>query len=135
MANEGNLTPFKKGQSGNPKGRPRKLISQTIEDLKKMGVEQTNKKEILEVYLMLVNMTITELMEEVKNADQSVLFRTVGKAVLSGKGFDIIEKMLDRSIGRPDQKMDLTTKGKELKFTDEQREKRILELIEKKNAD
>ena len=25
MANEQNLTPFKKGQSGNPKGRPKKL--------------------------------------------------------------------------------------------------------------
>ena len=130
-----NLKPIKKGEVRNPHGRPRKLISNTIKDLEARGVKKTSKDEILDVYLRIMNMEIDELQKEVKDNKQTVLFRIVGKAVLSGKGFDIIEKMLDRSIGRPDQKMDHTTKGKEIKFSDGEREKRIIELLKKRDAD
>jgi hypothetical protein len=35
------------------------------------------------------------------------LIRIVGKKILSEKGFDIIEKMLDRSLGKPNQSIDI----------------------------
>ena len=101
-----NLEPFKKGESGNPKGRPRKLISETIKELEAEGVQQTTTTEIKAVYLMLINLTIPELENRVKDSKQSALVRIVGKAILSGKGFEIIERMLDRSIGRPNQTID-----------------------------
>ena len=103
--------PFKKGQSGNPNGRPRKLISETIKELEAEGVKQTTTTEIKAVYLMLINLTIPELETRVKDSKQSALVRIVGKAILSGKGFEIIERMLDRSIGKAQQSIDHTTKG------------------------
>jgi len=97
-----NLKPYKKGETGNPNGAPRKLVSDTIASLENMGIKKTTKKEIQTVYLMLINLTIPELELYVKDVNQSALVRIVGKAILSGKGFEIIEKVLDRSIGRPD---------------------------------
>lgn len=98
-----NLRPIKKGEVRNPKGRPRKSINSTLVDLEARGIKKTNKEDILETYLRVMNMTMDELGSEVKDSNQTVLFRIVGKAVLSGKGFDIIEKMLDRSIGKVKQ--------------------------------
>jgi hypothetical protein len=59
-------------------------------------------------------MSIPTLEEKVKDTDQSALVRIVGKAILSGKGFDIVERMLDRSIGRAQQSIDHTTDGEKL---------------------
>jgi hypothetical protein len=109
-----NLKPFKKGQTGNPNGRPRKLISQTINELKAEGVVETSTTEIKAVYLMLINLTIPELEQRVKDSKQSALVRIVGKAILSNKGYEIIEKMLDRAIGKAENKIDHTTNGKEM---------------------
>lgn len=104
-----NVIPYKwkKGQSGNPNGRPRKLVSETIKRLEEDGVHAVSKKEIQEVYLRLINLTMPELTKEVNDSKQSALVRIVGKAILSKKGFDIIEKMLDRSIGKVQQDIGL----------------------------
>ena len=41
------------------------------------------------------------LKEYITKKDIPMLVRILAKAMLSGKGFEIVEKMLDRSIGRP----------------------------------
>jgi len=112
-ANKGieNLIPFKKGQSGNPKGAPRKLVSDTNKELEAEGVKETSSAEIKSCYLRLINLTIPELEERVKDRQQSALVRIVGKAILSGKGFEIIDKMMDRAIGRAHQTMEATVNG------------------------
>ena len=102
--------PFEKGQSGNANGRPRKLISETIKELEAEGVQQTTTTEIKAVYLMLINLTIPELENRVKDSKQSALVRIVGKAILSGKGFEIIERMLDRTLGKPTQPIEADIK-------------------------
>ena len=93
----------KNPQNINKSGANRKMVSSVIKDLKEVGVEETTSVEIKAVYLMLVNLTIAEIEEKVKDDNQPALVRIVGKEVLSGKGFDIIEKMLDRAIGKAQQ--------------------------------
>jgi hypothetical protein len=113
---EDNLVPFKKGKDSrrNMSGRPRKLISQTIKDLKEAGVKETTSVEIKAVYLMLINLTKKDLQDKMADPDQSILVRTVADAIINGKGFEIIEKMLDRSIGKAQDKVDITSGGEKV---------------------
>lgn len=102
-----------KGETRNPNGRPRKLVGDVIKDLEEAGVKPATKTEIQDCYLRLINLEMQEIEARVKDVKQPALVRIVGKAILSGKGFEIIEKMLDRSIGKAEQKMEvdvLTTK-------------------------
>ena len=109
MPNRENIEPhkWKKGQSGNPKGRPRLLVSSVIEQMKNKGVESISQYDIKATFLMLLNLEIPELESMVKDKDQPVLVRIVGKEMLGGKGFDVIEKMLDRAIGKSEENIKL----------------------------
>ena len=101
----------KNPQNINRNGRPRKLITDVIAQLEEQGIKPATKPDIQDIYMRLINVEIPELEQIVKDQTQPVLVRIVGKNVLSGKGFDIIEKMLDRSIGKAEQKTDITTGG------------------------
>lgn len=111
MPNRENIKPhqWEKGQSGNPKGRPRLLVSSVIEQMKNKGVESVSQSDVKETFLMLINLELLEIKELVKDERQPAIVRIVGKEMLSGKGFNIIERMLDRALGKPDSKIDLTS--------------------------
>ena len=112
LSGKDNVNGFQKNpQNINRNGRPRKMIADVIAELEKQGIKAATKSDILDIYMRLINIEIPELEKIVKDEEQPVLVRIVGKNVLSGKGFDIIEKMLDRSIGKAEQKTDITTGG------------------------
>ena len=112
LSGKDNVNGFQKNpQNINRKGRPRKMITDVIAELEKQGIKAATKSDILDIYMRLINMEIQELEQIVKDPTQPVLVRIVGKNILSGKGFDTIEKMLDRSIGKAEQKTDITTGG------------------------
>jgi len=85
-----NLRPFKKGQSGNPKGRPK------LPDLREACA------------LILADE------KEGKTALQAVLMALRAKAV---KG-DVraAQELLDRAYGKAQQKTDITTNGKDIQL-------------------
>ena len=112
LSGKDNVNGFQKNpQNINRNGRPRKMVADVIAELEKQGIKAATKSDILDIYMRLINMEIQELEQIVKDTTQPVLVRIVGKNILSGKGFDIIEKMLDRSIGKAEQKTDITTGG------------------------
>ena len=115
-----NLIPIKKGERLNPNGRPRKLITDVIKQLEELGIKPATKPDIQDIYMRLINVEIPELEQIVKDSTQPVLVRIVGKSVLSGKGFDIIEKMLDRSIGKAMNSIDLNANVQSTNFTREE---------------
>ena len=109
---------FKKGQSGNVNGRPPKTISQINKDLIKMGYKVVTKREIIEASLFIISLP-TKLVQSIANGegdkkDYPFYYPRVAQELLSDKGHEIIEKILDRSFGKAKQSTDITTKGKSL---------------------
>ena len=110
----GEIHLLEKGETANPNGRPRKTINSVNKELEEQGIKPATANEIKDIYLRLINMEIAELKKLVEDLKQPALIRIVGKKILSDKGFDIIDKMLDRAIGKAQQAVDVTTNGKEL---------------------
>lgn len=105
--NEQNLKPYKKGQSGNPKGRPKKYVL----TLKKEGYKLT---EINDTIQAMVSMNIEELKKVYENDNSTILEKTVAAALRNGlkKGqLESIETLLNRVYGKPKEKVDITTQG------------------------
>ena len=99
----------------NRKGRPRRLVSSIIQDLKEKGIVQVKAIDIVEAFEMLFNLESKEIAEIANNDKNPYFIRRVAKEMLSGKGFDIIERMIDRVHGKPKQSTELTGKdGKDL---------------------
>jgi ribosome assembly protein YihI (activator of Der GTPase) len=102
-----------KFQKGNKYGnrfsatnQPQKKRSNPINAVVK---EFTKENEIPKVddvrrmYLSIMTMPKKKIEELFNNEDQPVLVRVVARAILSKNGFDYIEKMLDRTFGKPTQ--------------------------------
>lgn len=103
---------FKKGQSGNPKGRARKFIS----TLKEQGYKQS---EIIDCQLVMLSMTVEELTKVWENPNATVLEKAVASAIRNDikKGkLDSIEVMLSRAYGRPVARQELSGAGGEPLF-------------------
>lgn len=105
--NPSKLTPFKPGQSGNPNGRPRKLVSTLISEMNAVGVEPLKASQIMDAYETLFNMTIKEITEKALDNDQPIFIRIIAKAMLSNKGSEMLDKMMDRAHGRSKQSLDI----------------------------
>ena len=100
----------------NRKGRPRRLVSSIIQDLKEKGIVQVKATDIIEAFEMLFNLESKEIAEIANNDKNPYFIRRVAKEMLSGKGFDIIERMIDRVHGKPKQATEITGRdGKDLK--------------------
>jgi hypothetical protein len=101
------LIPFKKGQSGNPKGRPKKYVL----SLKTEGYKMT---EINDTIQAMVGMNIDELKKTLENDKATILEKTVAAALRKGllKGdLNNIETLMNRVYGKPKEKVDITTNG------------------------
>ncbi len=98
MANNDNLKPaWKKGESGNPNGRPRKFVS----TLKSMGYKNS---EVADSIQSMLAMTLDELKEVYQNPLSTVLEKTVAGAIKKSieKGdLNSIEVLLSRVFGKP----------------------------------
>lgn len=85
----------------------RRLIGTVNQELQRSGFKEATRAEITSLYLRLMQLPLTELTDAVKDETNPIIIRVVGKAILSGKGFEIIEKILDRTLGKSTQPIEL----------------------------
>lgn len=103
----GKLKIWEKGESGNPKGRPKKPVLQ-------MKVEGYKLHEINDTIQAMCSMDLEQLRRIWENPKSTVLERTIAAALRKGieKGsLSNVETLLDRVYGKPKENMDITTKG------------------------
>jgi hypothetical protein len=98
----------------NKTGANRRLVSTVLKELEDKGVEQATAAQIKSSYLAFINLTKNELNEIQLDESQPMINRIVAKAILGNKGFEVIAQMLDRAIGKPENKTDLTSKGEKI---------------------
>lgn len=103
-----NIKPrWKKGESGNPNGRPKKPVLQ-------MRVQGYKLAEINDTIQAMCSMDIQQLTEIWQNPKSTVLEKTIASALRKGieKGnLQSVETLLNRVYGKPKEQMDITTNG------------------------
>lgn len=118
MANEQNLRPFKPGQSGNPKGRPKSRVPEQL--VKIFGSKARAKKfyslsavEIDEWEAAILTFSANDLKLLAKWEDAPAYPKGLAIAVLSdmknGKT-TTLDKLRERQYGKPTQRMEVTGK-------------------------
>ncbi len=105
MANKlDNLTPFKKGQSGNPKGSKKT----TVTLLKQQGL---NKNDIYNAIVNMIGLTKDEL-KKIRDDKNSEVYKVViaGAIVrdIEKRRIYTIESIFDRVFGKPTQKQQVS---------------------------
>lgn len=103
---------WKKGQSGNPDGQPRKVLSRINEELKKEGFEPASSGNVIEAYNLMINLPEEKIKQIIADATYPMIMRIVGKEMLGKGGPEMIEKMLDRAHGKAMQKQQMDISGK-----------------------
>lgn len=96
-----------KGDPGGP-GRPPRLLSTIVAELKAKGYQRATAGAVVEAFEMLMNVPEDVLTEMVKDKSQPMSLRIVGRSMLTAKGWEVLQAMLDRAHGKPKQSHDLT---------------------------
>ena len=110
--------PFKKGQSGNPKGQPRKVLSRINQELIKDGFSPASSANVIEAYNILINLTEEKIKAIITDGSYPMFLRIVAKEMLSKGGPDMIERMLDRAHGKAIQSAKVEHSGNVLVFSE-----------------
>ena len=109
------MPPWKKGQSGNPKGLKPLTIQGIVRQLKKEGYKTFTKNDVSHVYLYCMGLGEERMKTLLNDKETPFLVRLCIKSLLSKKGFEYAEKMLDRALGKVGDRLDITTDGEKLK--------------------
>lgn len=110
---------WKKGQSGNPNGRPKKWVST-------LTSEGYKYSEVRDCILVMMAMNMDELKEAYENENATALEKTVAaairKSIQKGSLYSI-EALMDRVFGKPKETIDSNQKHEITKITIEEKKR------------
>jgi len=106
------------GESGNPKGRPKKGVSAFVQEMKDAGFEPASPTDIVEAFQFLVSLPADKVMEIAGNPVQEyalgnaankypIIVRLVAGQMLSKRGQEMLKQVLDRTMGQAAQKAEV----------------------------
>jgi hypothetical protein len=112
----GAIARAKKGESGNPNGRPRKVFSQLSKEWTAAGIERATRERIREVYESLLGLTLLEVRDIAGRVDDEsnhypAIVRLAAKEMTGKRGIEILREMLDRAHGKAGQSIDHQISG------------------------
>jgi hypothetical protein len=91
------------------------MVSQVIKELGNSGIEHVTKEQVRGAIETLLNCQRKELLNMVEDEGHSVLIRIVARHLIkAGDNDRILNMLLDRAFGKPDQK---TEHSGEMKLT------------------
>jgi hypothetical protein len=115
--NGGRVNQFEKGESGNPKGRPRKLVSAILKEYNAVGLEPVTSEQVKGMIENLLNMRKDELDKVATDNDAPVGLRLIARhLVKAGDKEQVAEWLLSRAHGRSQQSVDVTSGGEAIKI-------------------
>ena len=109
----GAINRIQKGDTTNG-GRPPLLLSTIVAELRAKGYERATAGTVADAFETLLNVPEDVLKTMVGDPKAPMSVRIVGKAMLTAKGWEVLQAMLDRAHGKAKQSLDHTTNGKEL---------------------
>src|SRR5690606_8670203 len=80
-------------------------------ELKAKGYERATANQVADAFETLMNVPQDELAKMVKDEKAPMSPRIVGKAMLTAKGWEVLQAMLDRAHGKAKQAIDHTNNG------------------------
>ena len=113
----GEIHLLEKGETANPNGRPPLLLSTIVAELRAKGYERATAGTVADAFETLLNVPEDVLAEMVKDKTKPMSLRIVGKAMLTAKGWEVLQAMLDRAHGKAKQAIDHTTGGEKISVT------------------
>ena len=112
---------WQKGQSGNPKGKPKDrvkaLLKQVLPKSKLKKSEGLTQDEINTIERSILALELSDLQVLAKADETPAYAKTLAMAAIidmkNGKT-TTVDRLMDRQYGKPQQKVDITTNGKQI---------------------
>lgn len=98
-----------KGETANPNGRPKKLVSSLIAQLKEEGYEGVTNGQISDVISLLLNLEKDRVKQLAEDAKQPIYVQRISRRLISATDKEIgdfIDKQLDRAHGKAKQSLE-----------------------------
>ena len=111
----GKVNQFEKGDQLSP-GRPKKLVSSLIAQLKDEGYEGVTNGQISDVISLLLNLEKDRVKQLAEDAKQPIYVQRISRRLVTATDKEIgdfIDRQLDRAHGKPKQVQEITGKDGE----------------------
>lgn len=131
---------WKKGESGNPKGRPRKILRQIEE---KIGVEfnvSLSMDDKFQILNSMIEMSIDELRDISQDKGCPVFMVNIARAlkrdIEQGK-INTLSELFDRFFGKPKNisDIDITSKGEKIGDVKDMTDEQLLRIINERTKE